>query len=97
MALISINTLFVVVSDPENAGLGVTIAQTFPEDYLLLRPGQWLIAASGTAREISDKIGLTPSGTTGSGIVLAVSGYYGRGSTQIWEWIAAKIGKPANA
>ena len=55
---------------------------------------QWLIAAEGTAREVSDKLGITgvEPPLIGSSVVFGISGYFGRASSEMWEWIATKLG-----
>jgi len=98
MPIVTFPTLFAVMADPENAILPNVLAQTFPQDHIQIRPGQWFVVGTGTAREISDKLKITgePS-DSGVAVVVAISGYYGRASSQIWEWVAAKVGKPSNA
>jgi len=69
--------------------LASAIFEKFPSAFMQIAPGQWLVSAKGTtAVEISNKLGIT-DGTNGSGIVFAISGYYGRAANNIWEWIAA--------
>lgn len=66
------------------------LQEKFPNAHLTIAPGQWLVFGPGTAKEISDQLGITAeSPTINNGIVLAISGYYGRASNNIWEWIAA--------
>jgi hypothetical protein len=97
MAIVTFSTLFAVMADPENVTLPKILAEVFPNDHIQIRPGQRFVAGTGTARELSDKLKITgePS-VSGPAIVTAVSGYYGRASSQIWEWVAAKVGKPSN-
>ncbi|MCX7112379.1 MAG: hypothetical protein NTX45_20070 [Proteobacteria bacterium] len=57
-------------------------------DALMVKPGQWFVSFKGTSQQLSDLLGIT-KGETESAIVLAVSGYYGRASTSIWEWLKA--------
>lgn len=69
--------------------LASAILEKFPSSFMQIAPGQWLVAAkTTTAIEISNQLGIS-DGTNGSGIVFAISGYYGRAATNIWEWIAA--------
>ncbi len=97
MAIVSYTVIFAVLAPPESAGpLRSAIASVFPGDYLEIGPGQWLIASIGTAEDVSGKLGLT-DGRSGTGVVLSVSGYFGRASAQIWEWLAAKMGSTRNA
>lgn len=48
--------------------------------------GEWLVSHSGTSKELSDVLGIT-GGDSGSALVLSAFGYYGRASTDIWEWM----------
>jgi hypothetical protein len=89
--------LYVVLSQrPEmDERLGAAIKAAFPENFLqMAERGQWIVVGEGTAREISNKIGITGVEPTeiGTSIVFSVSGYFGRASSEIWEWIAVKLG-----
>jgi hypothetical protein len=97
MAIVTFATLFAVMADPSNQALPVALVQNFPTDHIQIRPGQWFVVGAGTAKDISDKLKITPNNETGPAVIVAVSGYYGRASSQVWEWVAAKVGKPTNA
>lgn len=64
--------------------------------YKLQADRGWLIKFEGTTVELSDHIGLTgqekgnPS-PIGSAIIVPVSGYYGRGPTDMWEWLKVRL------
>ncbi len=64
--------------------------------YKLQSDRGWLIRFDGTSVELSDHIGLTgqeqghPS-PIGSAIIVPVSGYYGRGPTDMWEWLKTRL------
>jgi hypothetical protein len=79
----------IAVSDPVK--LHDAIVEHYPDDHLLVAPGEWLIASDSTAQDVSKILGIT-EGDSGSGIVLSFQTYYGRKSPQIWEWIADKMG-----
>jgi len=87
-------TLFIVVGTfPRNfETLGQSVAEAYKDNHLRLNPGCWIIADSVTAREVSEKIGVgstaTPSGTA---VVASVANYYGRASTEIWEWMKSRL------
>jgi len=56
----------------------------------------WLIKFDGTSIELSDRLGITGQnqGETppvGSAIVVPVSSYYGRGPTDMWEWLKTRL------
>jgi hypothetical protein len=89
--------LYVVLSQRADmdARLGEAIETAFPNNFFQVSErGQWLVVGEGTAREISNKIGITgveppPISTS---VVFSVSGYFGRASSEMWEWIAVKLG-----
>lgn len=64
--------------------------KVYPADNFVVGAGQWLVADSGTAKEVSDKLEITDGRST-TAVVLAVSGYFGRYSTNLWEWMRAKV------
>jgi hypothetical protein len=68
------------------------IKEKFPNDYIGLQGDEWLVAAKGTAKEVSDTLGITGEATArlGSAIVFATTGYFGRAPTEVWEWIRTK-------
>ncbi len=76
--------VFVVLTAPPHDGkLGPAIQVNFPGKNLALAPGQWLVAGSGTAKDISDKLGITSDLPNAVPIVptaqvFSVSGYFGR-------------------
>jgi hypothetical protein len=96
MAIVPTPNLFAVLADPQNLVLERAITSAVPGEYIQIRPGQWFVVSTGTARELSDKLGVTPGNASGAAVIVAVSGYYGRASTEIWEWVKAKIGAPQN-
>ena len=66
---------------------------SFFENHMKVGPGQYLVAAKGTAIDVSNLLGIS-DGSNGSGIVLATSAYYGRAENNIWEWMKLKISTP---
>lgn len=64
--------------------------------YKLQSDRGWLVKFDGTTLELSDRIGLTgqekgvPS-PIGSAIVVPVTGYYGRGPMDMWEWLKVRL------
>ena len=91
MAIVGLTSLFAVMAPTDDPRLATAIQTQFPADYLKVAPGQWLIAATGTSKDISDRLKVT-DGAVGSAIIVAFSGYYGRSSTSTWEWIASRMG-----
>jgi hypothetical protein len=94
--------VFIVVSNNEqnDAVLRSNIATQFPTDFYELGRGQWLVAFSGTAQELSVKLGvITSQGASMiTGVaVFGIAGYYGVASRDMWEWIATKLSNSPGA
>jgi hypothetical protein len=70
------------------------LQRVFPKDHLKVATDEWLVSAIGTAKEVSDKIGITPGPDLGSAMVFSMANYYGRATTEIWDWIKAKSEAP---
>lgn len=87
--------IFAVISlNPQNHDTFVReITAKFPTDYFQASPDArlFLVSASGTAKDVSDRLGIGEEAGLKSVIVFAVSGYYGLAPMDTWEWIAAKI------
>lgn len=87
--------LFVVFSSrPEvDALLEESVKANYPGKFYAMGRARWLIAAEGTAREVSDHLGITTDPPkVPSSQVFAISGYYGRASSEMWDWMATKSG-----
>jgi hypothetical protein len=86
-------TVFVVCRVTNPGLIGPAIKSKFPNNYFELQHDEWLISAKGTAREVSDRIGITKGDTAqlGSAIVIGFAGYYGRAPMEVWDWIKAKM------
>lgn len=84
-------TIFAVIQQPHpsHSALSVAIFQAYPDDTYDLGNGAWLISDSVTAKEVSDKIGIS-DGTNGSAVVIEAASYFGRANPAIWSWIKAK-------
>lgn len=81
--------LFAIMAPAEMPALVIALQTKFPENHLKVGAGQWIVAAQGTAADVSNILGIT-SGTVGPGIVCLIGGYYGRAANNIWEWMASK-------
>lgn len=80
--------------DPLAEAIRLNIRES--DRYELQAERGWLIHFAGTTKELSDAIGLTgqPKGEPspiGSAIVVPVNGYYGRGPTDMWEWLKTRF------
>ena len=81
--------LFAVLAADEPERLAVAIRAAFPSTHLVLGPGQWLIAAGGTARDVAGALGLEPGDWVGTALVISVAGYWGVQGVNVWEWCTA--------
>jgi hypothetical protein len=92
-------TIFAVMAvDPlAVAKISERILARFPGNSIPAGTNIWFVAGSGTAKEMSDQLGVTaPETEVISGvIVVSINGYFGRAPAPIWEWIAAKMAAPA--
>lgn len=59
-------------------------------DFIDLPSGASFVSFHGTAEELSGLLGIT-NGTNGTGVVVAVSSYYGREAANIWEWVSSRL------
>lgn len=58
-------------------------------DFIKLPKEGIFISFHGTAQELSNILGVT-DGSNGTGVIVGVSSYYGRGPTNIWDWISSR-------
>lgn len=68
-----------------------------PTDRYRLPAGRgWLIRFPGTSVELSNHVGITGQAEgapalLGSALVIPVTAYYGRGPTEMWEWLKTRF------
>jgi len=94
----TLNTLFAIfaASNPEAMKQKLAASQTkFPFLSKATSNDSWLVIAPNvvTTQELSDALGITDGSVSGA-VVVRVENYFGRASTDIWEWIGAKLGVP---
>jgi hypothetical protein len=78
-----------------NSAVERTIA-SHSDRYKLQADRGWLINFDGTSVELSNHIGITGqekgvSSVVGSAIIVPVTGYYGRGPADMWEWLKTRL------
>lgn len=83
--------VFIIIStDPDQNNLDSITSELrlleLPSFHL--NNGEILVSFNGTSRELSDKLSIS-DGRNGPAIITAVSSYYGRTSTDVWEWMSA--------
>jgi hypothetical protein len=80
--------IFAVIQQPSanSARLGPKVLSAFPT-HLSIGSGVWLVAAAGTAQDVSTKLEILPTEQNGAAVVLEVASYFGRANPAIWSWI----------
>ena len=85
--------IFAIFNTTDAEKTRAAIKKELPNDFLELVDGQWLVSSAGTAKDVSDRLKVS-NGESGSAIVISMGGYYGRASSNIWDWIKAKAEEP---
>ena len=91
-----IRKMFAIMGQTNFEKIGQALKEKYPDDHYSLATGQWLLVTEGTAKSVSDSLGIT-DGATGTAVIVLFTSYFGRASTQVWEWLAAKMGTPVRA
>jgi hypothetical protein len=80
--------IFAIIKQPspDPTRLEAVIKAKFPTGHYALSDSAWLIAARGTAVEVSAQLGLGPTPEL-TAVVIEVGSYYGRANPAIWTWI----------
>lgn len=84
--------IFVIFNAANPQSIAAALQREYPNDHLTVAEGQWLVSATGVAKDISDKLGIT-DGTVSSAIIFSMANYFGRASTDIWDWIKVNAEK----
>ncbi|GAB1393340.1 hypothetical protein MASR1M60_15030 [Rhodocyclaceae bacterium] len=83
-------TTFILVpttqTPPQKGGLKDVVEKKFGNLAYSLPGGEWIVAFNGTSKQLSDDLGISEGGF-GSVLVLNFSGYWGRASKDLWEWL----------
>lgn len=89
-------TIFAILLPNPAPALVSAIKTAYPFDHLSINDTQWLVSTTGTAIDLSAKIGVfDPANPTapaiGNAVIFATNGYFGRAPSNIWEWIRTKL------
>lgn len=78
--------------------VSAAVQEKIPESdrHKLQNNAGWLVSYNGTTVELSNHLGVTgqPQGETspvGSALVTPLSSYYGRGPSDMWEWLKTRF------
>lgn len=88
--------VFVVTALDAPDAVAARIAQVFPGKFYRVSNDCYLVATEGTSRTMSDQLGVPLAGQDPHGLgrmlVTSISGYWGFGQNDMWEWINQHFG-----
>jgi len=91
---------FVVIAISSPSETEMRINQSFKEeDRFSLMNGAWLVDYEGTTRQLAEKLELnklTEGVTPHTGVVFAISNYFGLAAPDTWEWLNARVTRREN-
>lgn len=70
----------------QKTSLSEAIKAKFGNACYHLPQGEWLVSYAGTSRQLSDELNIS-EGVQGNVIVLHFTGYWGRATNDVWEWM----------
>ncbi|HUG82225.1 MAG TPA: hypothetical protein VML01_11215 [Bryobacterales bacterium] len=98
MSIVSLLSVYAIYAAPGNTALESALAGRLqPGDSFTLGTGQYLVAFGGTAKDLSDHLGVTSGaeeGPSAPAVILEVSGFYGSAAPEVWDWLTQKMGAP---
>jgi len=84
--------IFAVTAPYTNEKIAPAIDASFPGQNIKAWQGHWFVSASGTAKEVSDKIEAgAAGGKVGTMIVVSVINYWGIANPEVWEWLKSRL------
>lgn len=86
MTIFAVVALDQHISDP----LAKAVESTFEGKHFKIADGHFLISATGTSQEIAVQLKIV-GGHVGRAMVYNISGYYGYGPNQTWEWLKSNM------
>lgn len=88
-------SIFVIFRVADTVKMKAAVQAHFTNDFFDIGNGVWLVSFKGTAREVSNKLGVTSedgsSTVIGPAIIVQFENYFGRANRDIWDWIKSKI------
>ena len=93
-------TVFAILMPSAQPALAESIKSKFPTDNFSITDTQWLISTTGTAAELSAKLGVYDAANPqvpqiGLAVIFATSSYFGRAQQNVWEWLKTKLESPS--
>ena len=78
----------------ESAALDAAVKAAFQshDQYPLKAKAGWLLKFDGTSKELGEKLGLGEENNTTNTpcLITSISGYWGRGPSDMWEWLKTR-------
>jgi hypothetical protein len=88
-------TIFAVLLPTPQPPLAARIESEYAGSFFKLSDTQYLVSARSTAMEVSAKLSLDLANAfVGNAVVFAVSSYWGRAPTTVWDWIKTRMESP---
>jgi hypothetical protein len=94
-------TIFAILMPVPQPRLADKIKQAYPSDHFSITETQWLVSSSESVLEVTAKLEIADktkptAPASGNAIVFAISSYFGRASTLVWDWIKSKLESPSH-
>lgn len=77
---------FIIVPTGGTNSLEFDLPREYENKAFRLPNGEWLVSYNGTSKQLSDELGISENQSS-TAIVFNISGYWGRASNNIWEWL----------
>lgn len=92
-------TVFAILMPSTQPNLAEKIKQVYPHDHYFITDTQYLVSSSETVLDVTAKLGIADKSNpnmppSGVALVFAISSYYGRAPTVVWDWIKSKLESP---
>lgn len=81
----------VTLTAAHTAAMASIVAAKFPTDHYQVTSNVWLVAGNGTAKEISDRLGIGDEPPKVEAVVTSIDGYFGRAPVTVWDWLKVKM------
>jgi hypothetical protein len=78
--------IFVVIAKTGVPAIGEALKNVAPEGTYSIKDDAWLVQFEGTSQDLAEKLGIRDA-KNGTGIVMPITNYSGRGPLDMWEWL----------
>lgn len=81
-------SVFVVISRKNEPKIEPIINSKYPNNNYKVSDNEWFISSKETAQQLYDNLGETDKISL---IVVSMSSYWGKWSSDLWDWIKIKL------